>query len=455
MTELVPSSTGGAACSASRAEWTLRPTARGRRSSSGCSSRSQRGHWSPPRELLLVPRRRVGLPRHAERRQISAICCDPHNEHMSVLPILAYRALWHLFGLRSYVPVPALVIALHLTAAVLLRVVMRRVRRATRGSRRRRRRCSCCSARAKRTSSGRSRSASPARSPSGSPSWCSPTTRPDRPTRLDRARLRRAGSAVLRAVAAHTAVVGRRRAGAAGVAACAASRPCRSASRTRRGGWRSGPTDQDPYGRATDWGEILHFVKTAVVATFEDIAAAARSSLRCTGSCSSPVSRSLGSRRPGSAPARRRDAAVVAARRPGVPRRQRLRAMVDRRGRRLEPVRAPRGGILVAALAVAVDALARLWRPAIADRAGSCSSRRSPTESGSSTATIRSAAATSTAVGTSSRRWCNRTTPPKCLDRPVPTRYGVRSRRVGSWTARNAGRLPRPRASAGAKRGVE
>jgi hypothetical protein len=50
----------------------------------------------------------------------------PHNEHISVLPILVYRALWHLFGLHSYDPYQLCVIALHLTAAVLLRAVIRR-----------------------------------------------------------------------------------------------------------------------------------------------------------------------------------------------------------------------------------------------------------------------------------------------------------------------------------------
>jgi hypothetical protein len=49
-----------------------------------------------------------------------------HNEHLSFLPILAYRFMWGLFGLRSYVPYQVPVIALHLTAAVLLRAVMRR-----------------------------------------------------------------------------------------------------------------------------------------------------------------------------------------------------------------------------------------------------------------------------------------------------------------------------------------
>jgi hypothetical protein len=50
----------------------------------------------------------------------------PHNEHWSTLPILTYRVLWHLVGLRSYTPYLALNITLHLTAAVLLRIVMRR-----------------------------------------------------------------------------------------------------------------------------------------------------------------------------------------------------------------------------------------------------------------------------------------------------------------------------------------
>ncbi len=50
----------------------------------------------------------------------------PHNEHLTLLPILVYRLLWNVFGLRSYLPYQVPVIALHLTAAVLLRVVMRR-----------------------------------------------------------------------------------------------------------------------------------------------------------------------------------------------------------------------------------------------------------------------------------------------------------------------------------------
>jgi hypothetical protein len=50
----------------------------------------------------------------------------PHNEHWSTLPILVYRGLWWLFGVRSYLPYQLLVVLLHVTAAFLLRVVMRR-----------------------------------------------------------------------------------------------------------------------------------------------------------------------------------------------------------------------------------------------------------------------------------------------------------------------------------------
>ena len=50
----------------------------------------------------------------------------PHNEHLSVLPILVYRGLWRLVGLRAYLPYQLLIILLHLTAVALLRAVMRR-----------------------------------------------------------------------------------------------------------------------------------------------------------------------------------------------------------------------------------------------------------------------------------------------------------------------------------------
>jgi hypothetical protein len=50
----------------------------------------------------------------------------PHNEHWSTLPILVYRGLYQTVGLRSYVPYELIVVLLHLTAAALLFVVMRR-----------------------------------------------------------------------------------------------------------------------------------------------------------------------------------------------------------------------------------------------------------------------------------------------------------------------------------------
>jgi hypothetical protein len=49
-----------------------------------------------------------------------------HYQHWTTLPVLAYRMLWLVVGLRSYVPYQLLVVVAHLVAAALLRVVMRR-----------------------------------------------------------------------------------------------------------------------------------------------------------------------------------------------------------------------------------------------------------------------------------------------------------------------------------------
>ena len=49
----------------------------------------------------------------------------PHAEHWSTLPVLLYRLEWHGFGFH-YSGYQAVVVALHLVTAVLLRVVMRR-----------------------------------------------------------------------------------------------------------------------------------------------------------------------------------------------------------------------------------------------------------------------------------------------------------------------------------------
>src|ERR1700722_8892797 len=51
-----------------------------------------------------------------------------HYGHWVAVPVVVYRALWELVGLRSYVPYVGLAIALHVGAAALLWVVMRRAR---------------------------------------------------------------------------------------------------------------------------------------------------------------------------------------------------------------------------------------------------------------------------------------------------------------------------------------
>jgi hypothetical protein len=47
-----------------------------------------------------------------------------HNGHWSTLPVIAYRAFWWAFGIRSYTPYQVMIVALHLLAAWLLRKVM-------------------------------------------------------------------------------------------------------------------------------------------------------------------------------------------------------------------------------------------------------------------------------------------------------------------------------------------
>lgn len=49
-----------------------------------------------------------------------------HGGHLVVLPLIVYRTLFQLFGIRSYLPYAAVSIVVHGAAAVLLRVVMRR-----------------------------------------------------------------------------------------------------------------------------------------------------------------------------------------------------------------------------------------------------------------------------------------------------------------------------------------
>lgn len=51
---------------------------------------------------------------------------DPHNEHWTTLPVLAYRALWNVVGVHTYKPYQAMSIGLHLVVATLLVILMRR-----------------------------------------------------------------------------------------------------------------------------------------------------------------------------------------------------------------------------------------------------------------------------------------------------------------------------------------
>lgn len=50
----------------------------------------------------------------------------PHNEHWTTVPILIYRALYFLFGLRAYFPYRLVVVVMYLTAAALVYVVILR-----------------------------------------------------------------------------------------------------------------------------------------------------------------------------------------------------------------------------------------------------------------------------------------------------------------------------------------
>jgi hypothetical protein len=49
----------------------------------------------------------------------------PHNEHLTALPLLAYRILYALFGLHSYLPYYAFFLVVHLTAVALLYRLLR------------------------------------------------------------------------------------------------------------------------------------------------------------------------------------------------------------------------------------------------------------------------------------------------------------------------------------------
>ena len=48
----------------------------------------------------------------------------PYHEHWSTLPILYYRLLWNVVGIRSYIPYLVSVLVLHITIGFLLRSIM-------------------------------------------------------------------------------------------------------------------------------------------------------------------------------------------------------------------------------------------------------------------------------------------------------------------------------------------
>jgi len=64
-------------------------------------------------------------------RQVSHNTVDnlfrPHNEHWVTLPVLAFRLLYSIFGVRDYLPYGLLAVAVHILACLVLRSVLLRV----------------------------------------------------------------------------------------------------------------------------------------------------------------------------------------------------------------------------------------------------------------------------------------------------------------------------------------
>jgi hypothetical protein len=65
------------------------------------------------------------LDTHLSHRAVTTLL-SPHNEHWSTFPLLAFRAMWHLFGLRHYLPYALMPLLLHGGLAICLTVLMRR-----------------------------------------------------------------------------------------------------------------------------------------------------------------------------------------------------------------------------------------------------------------------------------------------------------------------------------------
>jgi hypothetical protein len=80
-----------------------------------------RHHWFVTDEWnALVDRRLIGDATHLG-------IWDPHNEHWSTIPVLVYRALFNIFGTRTYLPYLVVLLLVHLTVVHLLWRVMLRV----------------------------------------------------------------------------------------------------------------------------------------------------------------------------------------------------------------------------------------------------------------------------------------------------------------------------------------
>lgn len=76
-----------------------------------------RGQWFFGDEWAFIQARDIG-------RDPVAALLEPHNEHLSVLPVLVYRGLLATFGLHTYWPYIGVVLVLHLLLAHLLWWVM-------------------------------------------------------------------------------------------------------------------------------------------------------------------------------------------------------------------------------------------------------------------------------------------------------------------------------------------
>ena len=65
------------------------------------------------------------LGRHISQQPVESLM-TPHNEHWSALPVIAFRGMWQIFGLRHYLPYALMPLLLHLALAVCVAILVRR-----------------------------------------------------------------------------------------------------------------------------------------------------------------------------------------------------------------------------------------------------------------------------------------------------------------------------------------